>query len=51
MKIRKNIQGLLKTDQPVDLDLSQMDSLIAGLGQSVNLIQGPPGKFINCVLF
>ena len=28
-----------------------MDSLIAGLGQSVSLIQGPPGKFINCVLF
>jgi len=45
------IQRLLKTDQPVDLDQSQMDSLIAGLGQSVSLIQGPPGKFTNCVLF
>lgn len=33
-----------KRDQPIDLDQSQMDSLIAGLGQSVSLIQGPPGK-------
>ena len=39
------VQRLLKTDQAIDLDQSQMDSLIAGLGQSVSLIQGPPGKF------
>ncbi|KAI9652701.1 MAG: hypothetical protein M1829_001484 [Trizodia sp. TS-e1964] len=37
------IQCLFKTDQPIDLDQSQMDSLIAGLGQPVSLIQGPPG--------
>jgi hypothetical protein len=42
-----SIQRLFKTDKPIDLDQSQMDSLIAGLGQSVSLIQGPPGKFMN----
>jgi hypothetical protein len=45
------IQSRLKTDQPIILDQSQMDSLIAGLGQSVSLIQGPPGKLVNSVLF
>lgn len=47
------IQRLLKTDQPIDLDQSQMDSLIAGLGQSVSLIQGPPGtgkSFIGALI-
>jgi len=42
-----SIQRLLKTDKPIDLDQSQMDSLIAGLGQNVSLIQGPPGKSMN----
>ncbi|OBT47666.1 hypothetical protein VE00_02260 [Pseudogymnoascus sp. WSF 3629] len=47
------IQRLLKTDQPIDLDQSQMDSLIAGLGESVSLIQGPPGtgkSFIGALI-
>ncbi|KAG0645114.1 NFX1-type zinc finger-containing 1 [Hyphodiscus hymeniophilus] len=47
------IQRLLKTDQPIDLDRSQMDSLTAGLGQSVSLIQGPPGtgkSFIGALI-
>ncbi|KAG9229292.1 putative AAA family ATPase [Amylocarpus encephaloides] len=47
------IQRLLKTDQPIDLDQSQMDSLVAGLGQSVSLIQGPPGtgkSFIGALI-
>ncbi|KAF2429946.1 P-loop containing nucleoside triphosphate hydrolase protein [Tothia fuscella] len=47
------IQRLLKTDKPIDLDQSQMDSLIAGLGQSVSLIQGPPGtgkSFIGALI-
>jgi hypothetical protein len=38
-----SIQRLFKTDKPIDLDQSQMESLIAGLGQNVSLIQGPPG--------
>ena len=39
-----NIQHVLQTAKPIKLDPSQMDSLIAGLSQSLSLIQGPPGK-------
>ena len=39
-----NLQGVLRTPNPVKLDESQVASLIAGLGQAVSLIQGPPGK-------
>lgn len=39
-----SIERLFKTDKPIHLDQSQMESLVAGLGQSVSLIQGPPGK-------
>lgn len=38
-----NIQGVLGTEKAVKLDVSQLDSLLAGLTQKVSLIQGPPG--------
>jgi hypothetical protein len=40
------VQRLLKTDKPIELDPSQMESLLAGLGQLVSLIQGPPGTIL-----
>ena len=45
-----SIQHLLKTEKSIDLDQSQMNSLVAGLERSVSLIQGPPGKlFVICL--
>lgn len=38
-----NIQGLLKTPKPIELDSSQLESLILGLEKKLSLIQGPPG--------
>jgi len=47
-KIRANSLGdlkhLLKTASSIQLDTSQLASLLSGLTQSVSLIQGPPGK-------
>ncbi|KAJ5448828.1 hypothetical protein N7445_003649 [Penicillium cf. griseofulvum] len=48
-----NIQSTLQTSNPVTLDSSQLDSLLAGLTQRVSLIQGPPGtgkSFIGALL-
>jgi hypothetical protein len=42
-----SIERLFRTDKSIVLDQSQMESLIAGLGQSVSLIQGPPGTSIE----
>lgn len=39
-----SIERLFKTDKAIHLDTSQMESLLAGLGKPVSLIQGPPGK-------
>lgn len=39
-----NIQHILKTTKPVSLETSQHESFLAGLKQSVSLIQGPPGR-------
>ncbi|KAJ5333870.1 uncharacterized protein N7506_007653 [Penicillium brevicompactum] len=50
---RRNVQNLLRTSQPVTLDPSQLESLLAGLTQRVSLIQGPPGtgkSFIGALL-
>jgi hypothetical protein len=44
---RRNIQNILQTSQPVTLDPSQLESLLAGLTQRVSLIQGPPGTKIS----
>ena len=41
---RLNLRDLLNLPKDVTLDHSQTESLIAGLSQSVSLIQGPPGK-------
>ncbi|KAK1144124.1 hypothetical protein N8T08_005786 [Aspergillus melleus] len=48
-----NIQGLLKTPKPVNLDSAQLESLLSGLKQKVSLIQGPPGtgkSFVGALL-
>ncbi|KAJ5150850.1 uncharacterized protein N7482_010102 [Penicillium canariense] len=50
---RRNIQDILKTSQPITLDPSQLESLLAGLTQRLSLIQGPPGtgkSFIGALL-
>ena len=39
-----NIQHVLGTEKPVQLDSSQLKSFLSGLKQSVSLIQGPPGE-------
>jgi hypothetical protein len=39
----KNVQQILRTTKAIKLDLSQMESLVAGLTQPLSLIQGPPG--------
>ena len=47
------MQSTLSLSKSVDLDASQLDSLLAGLRQSVSLIQGPPGtgkSFIGALL-
>jgi hypothetical protein len=38
------LQDLLETPKSIRLDKSQSDSFIAGLSQSIAIIQGPPGK-------
>ena len=48
-----DLQSTLSLPRPVDLEKSQLDSLFAGLRQSVSLIQGPPGtgkSFIGALL-
>lgn len=42
-----NVQHILKSQNPVQLDSSQFESFTFGLKQSVSLIQGPPGKSIS----
>ena len=41
----QDLQRMLSLRKPASLDKSQTLSLLAGLRQSVSLIQGPPGKF------
>jgi hypothetical protein len=48
-----DLQSTLSLPKSVELDTSQLDSLLAGLRQSVSLIQGPPGtgkSFIGALL-
>jgi hypothetical protein len=48
-----DLQSVLSLPKPVSLDKSQLNSLLAGLRQSVSLIQGPPGtgkSFIGALL-
>jgi hypothetical protein len=48
-----DLQSTLSLPKSVDLDASQLASLLAGLRQSVSLIQGPPGcgkSFIGALL-
>ena len=42
-KVNSDISGPLGIDKPVQIDSSQLQSLITGLTQSISLIQGPPG--------
>ena len=50
-KIKANplndLKDLLEIQKPVKLDEAQSTSLLMGLTQSISLIQGPPGKFLN----
>jgi len=41
---RCNLRDVLKLPKDVTLDHSQTESLVAGLSQTVSLIQGPPGE-------
>ncbi|KAE8380077.1 P-loop containing nucleoside triphosphate hydrolase protein [Aspergillus bertholletiae] len=48
-----NIQPLIRTKKPVNLDSTQLLSFVSGLTQRVSLIQGPPGtgkSFIGALL-
>jgi len=40
----QDIQDIMGTAKSINLDESQMNSLLSGLKQRVSLIQGPPGK-------
>ena len=42
-----DLQSLLSTTEPIQLDNTQAASLISGLEQSISLIQGPPGKCLG----
>ena len=42
-RISNDVQHILRTAKAITLDPSQMKSLIAGLTQTLSLIQGPPG--------
>lgn len=42
-----DLQHIVGTDRPVQLDIAQTESLVAGLTRKVSLIQGPPGKLIT----
>jgi hypothetical protein len=44
-----NLQQLLQTPNPIQLDRSQASSILSGLTQRVSLIQGPPGIFFDAV--
>lgn len=43
----QDLQNILDLPKRVSLDESQTSSLLAGLRQSVSLIQGPPGKSVT----
>jgi hypothetical protein len=42
-----DLQTVVGTNRPVELDAAQAESLIAGLTKKVSLIQGPPGEFFS----
>ena len=43
-----NIQHIVGASQPIQLDLAQVESLLAGLSKKVSLVQGPPGASVSC---
>jgi hypothetical protein len=43
-KWEKDLQYVIGTTQPVQLDLAQVESLLTGFARPLSLIQGPPGK-------
>jgi hypothetical protein len=42
----ENLQAVIRTNVPVELDLAQAESLLAGLTKRLSMIQGPPGKVL-----
>ncbi|KAI9856280.1 MAG: hypothetical protein M1824_005494 [Vezdaea acicularis] len=49
----QDLSSYLRTPKPVELDSSQVKSLVAGLTQKLSLIQGPPGtgkSFIGALI-
>jgi hypothetical protein len=43
---QQDLQNVLGSQGPVQLDLAQAESLITGLAKRLSIIQGPPGQFI-----
>jgi hypothetical protein len=41
---QNDLQNIVGTSRPVQLDLAQVESLLTGLAKRLSLIQGPPGK-------
>ena len=42
---KTDLQTIVGTSGPVQLDLAQVESLLTGLAKRLSLIQGPPGEF------
>ncbi|KAH6625605.1 P-loop containing nucleoside triphosphate hydrolase protein [Boeremia exigua] len=50
---QSNLQHIIETDRPIQLDVAQTESLLQGLTKKVSLIQGPPGtgkSFIGALI-
>jgi hypothetical protein len=48
---QQDLQNVLGSQGPVQLDLAQAESLITGLAKRLSIIQGPPGQFICYFIF
>lgn len=46
-----NIQNIIGTQKPINLDPSQLQSFVSGLTQTLSLIQGPPGTYPHILLY
>jgi hypothetical protein len=46
-----DLQDIIGSEKPINLDLAQAESLLTGLMKKVSLIQGPPGKLFQFLNF